>query len=85
MSICKRPCRAGVPIIASGALAQRGIRLLVEPVDRFRDAVNITNAWRPVAINAWAVLLDHLTRMWRLQGRDVDDATRCRSIKTPFT
>jgi putative transposase len=66
MSRYLRPRPPGVPIFFTVALAQRGDCLLVDEVDRLREAVRVTQAERPFAIDAWVVLPDHLHCMWRL-------------------
>lgn len=61
-----RPRLPGVPIFFTVALAQRDSRLLVDEVDRLREAVRATQAERPFGMDAWVVLPDHLHSLWRL-------------------
>jgi putative transposase len=60
------------------------VRLLVEEVGRLREAVRVTRAERPFAVEAWVVLPDHMHCVWTLHEGDVDYATRWRIIKGRF-
>ncbi|MBB1499422.1 transposase [Paracoccus sp. MC1862] len=80
-----RPRLPGVPIFFTVALAQRGSSLLLEEVEQLRQAVRVTRAERPFAIEAWVVLPDHLHCIWRLPEGDTDYPARWRLIKARFS
>ena len=67
------------------ALAARGDDLLLREIEWLRQAVRITRAERPFAIEAWVVLPDHLHAIWTLPPGDNDFSTRWRLIKSRFT
>ena len=67
------------------ALAQRGSRLLVEEIDRLREAVRLTRAERPFDIHAWVVLPDHMHAVWRLPAGDRAYGVRWGAIKSRFS
>jgi len=67
------------------ALQDRGGQLLVDHIQRLREAVALTRAERPFHIDAWVVLPDHLHCVWTLPGGDGDFATRWRLIKSRFS
>lgn len=85
MSRYLRPCRPGASIFFTVALARRGSTLLVEEIDRLREAVAVVRAGRPFAVDAWVVLPDHMHAVWTLPEGDADYATRWRLIKTRFS
>lgn len=80
-----RPKAQGASIFFTVALAEPGSDLLLREVERLRQAVRVTRAERPFAIDAWVVLPDHLHAIWTLPGGDGDFATRWRLIKARFS
>lgn len=85
MSNYIRPKLTGASVFFTVTLQDRGERLLVEHVDRLREAVAMTKAERPFHIDAWVVLPDHLHCVWTLPAQDRDFSTRWRLIKTRFS
>ncbi|TRW98389.1 transposase [Paracoccus sp. M683] len=85
MSRYFRPRLPGVPIFFTVASARRGDRLLVDEIDRLRQAVQVTRAKRAFATEAWVVLPDHLHCIWRLPEGDTDYSVRWRLIKSRFS
>jgi putative transposase len=63
------------------------IRLFSDPsaVERWHRAVAKVQSTRPFAVEAEAVMPDHLHMSWTLPEMDADYATRIRLIKTAFT
>ena len=80
-----RPACAGASVYFTVTLQERGTRLLVDHVQRLREAVAVTKAERPFQIDAWVVLPDHLHCVWTLPGGDGDFSTRWRLIKSRFS
>ena len=85
MSDYLRPRVPGALVFFTVALAARGSWLLVDEVDRLRDAVAATRAERPFGIAAWVVLPDHLHCVWQLPEGDADYSVRWGAIKARFT
>lgn len=85
MSDYIRPKLPGASIFFTVRLERRGDDLLLREVERLRQAVRITRAERPFAIEAWVVLPDHLHAIWTLPEGDHDYATRWRLIKARFS
>ncbi len=65
-------------------LERRGNALLTDRIDLLRDAVRRVRRTRPFAIDAFAVLPDHMHAVWTLPPDDDDFSTRWRLIKTFF-
>jgi len=65
-------------------LLDRRQRLLVEHIDRLREATAWTMRRHPFRIDAFVVLPDHLHAIWTLPENDADFSTRWRLIKTRF-
>jgi putative transposase len=65
-------------------LLERRQRLLVEQIDRLREAIAQTRQRYPFEIDAIVVLPDHLHAVWTLPTDDADFSTRWRLIKTYF-
>jgi putative transposase len=84
MPVYLRPRRPGAVVFFTVTLLDRSSRLLVEEVDRLREAVRVTRSERPFGIRAWVVLPDHLHCVWHLPEGDADYATRWRLIKARF-
>ena len=59
--------------------------LLIEHVDRLRDAFRHGKAKYPFEIQAMVVLPDHLHTVWRLPDGDDDFSSRWRVIKRKFS
>lgn len=85
MSNCIRPNAPGATIFFTVRLQQRGDDLLLREIEHLRQAVRITRAERPFAIEAWVVLPDHLHAIWTLPEADSDYSTRWRLIKARFS
>jgi putative transposase len=66
-------------------LADRRSQLLTEHIDLLRVAFRDTRARHAFAIEAIAVLPDHLHAIWTLPQDDADFATRWRLIKAAFS
>ena len=80
-----RPRVTGARVFFTVNLAQRGSTLLVDEIDRLRDAVRATRVERPFGIDAWVVLPDHLHCVWTLPVGDADFSTRWGASKSRFT
>ena len=80
-----RPKSTGASVFFTVTLQDRGAHLLVDHVERLREAVAVTKAERPFQIEAWVVLPDHLHCVWTLPGGDRDFSTRWRLIKSRFS
>ncbi|WP_323037544.1 REP-associated tyrosine transposase [Pararhodobacter sp.] len=85
MSEYRRPRIPGATVFFTVALAQQGSSLLLDEIDRLRDAVAATRRARPFAIDAFVVLPDHLHCIWTLPDGDTDYSQRWRLIKTRFS
>lgn len=66
-------------------LAQRGTDLLVQEIEALRDAVQTTRRERPMRVDAWVVLPDHMHCVWTLPEGDSDFSTRWSVIKARFS
>ena len=80
-----RPRATGATIFFTVCLAERGSRLLVERIDILREAVRVTRARRPFAIDAWVVLPDHMHAVWTLPAADGNFSDRWGAIKARFS
>jgi putative transposase len=85
MSAYLRPRVPGARVFFTVNLVDRGADTLVRHVDVLRQAVAVTRAKRPFAIDAWVVLPDHMHCVWTLPEGDCDYSTRMASIKAQFT
>ena len=85
MPMYRRPHVSGARVFFTIALADRGSTLLVDEVDRLRDAVRVTRAERPFGIDAWVVLPDHLHCVWTMPAGDAGYSVRWGAIKSRFT
>jgi putative transposase len=65
-------------------LLDRRESLLVDHIDRLRDAVAATRNKYPFEIDAFVALPDHLHAIWTLPPDDADFSIRWRLIKTAF-
>lgn len=66
-------------------LRDRKSCLLVEHIGLLREAVHRTKRAKPFAIDAWAVMPDHMHTVWTLPPGDADYSGRWRSIKGHFS
>ena len=80
-----RPRIGGATIFFTVALETRGSGLLVDEIDRLREAVRRTRQERPFGIDAWVVLPDHIHCMWRLPESDTNYSLRWHLIKARFS
>ena len=85
MSIYIRPKVTGATVFFTVTLAHRGTSLLVEHIDLLRWAVRETLAERPVHVDAWVVLPDHMHAVWTLPAGDRDYGARWGAVKARFT
>ncbi len=85
MSRYLRPKCDGASIFFTVTLADRESDLLVREIDALRQAVRQTLAERPVRIDAWVVLPDHMHCVWTLPEGDADFSTRWSVIKARFS
>lgn len=81
----RRPKVSGACVFFTINLADRGSTLLVEEIERLREAVRQTKAERPFRIDAWVVLPDHMHCVWTLPVGDRDFSTRWGAIKARFS
>lgn len=80
-----RPRIPGATVFFTVALQDRGSRVLVEEVDRLREAVRVTREERPFGVAAWVVLPDHMHTVWMLPEGDADYGRRWGAIKGRFS
>lgn len=80
-----RPRVPGASIFFTVALADRQSDLLLLEVARLREAVRSALAARPVTIDAWVVLPDHMHTVWTLPPGDCDYSGRWAAIKAGFS
>jgi putative transposase len=85
MSRYIRPKVPGACVFFTVNLVDRGADTLVRHVEVLRQAVAVTRAKRPFAIEAWVVLPDHMHCVWTLPEGDSDYSGRMASIKAQFT
>ena len=85
MSCYIRPKVPGACVFFTVNLVDRGADTLVRHVDVLRQAVAVTRAKRPFAIDAWVVLPDHMHCVWTLPEGDADFSGRWREIKGQFS
>ncbi|MBU1396390.1 MAG: transposase [Gammaproteobacteria bacterium] len=67
------------------ALAERKSALLIEQVDRLREAIRVVKFRHPFEIVAMVVMPDHLHAVWRLPSGDTDYPKRWSLIKANFS
>jgi len=85
MSNYLRPHVAGACVFFTVGLANRRSDMLTREIARLRTAVRRTKAERPLAIDAWVVLPDHMHCVWTLPEGDHDFSTRWSVIKARFS
>ena len=85
MSDFRRPNIPGARVFFTVALARRGASLLIDEIEVLREAVRVTRARRPFAIDAWVVLPDHMHCVWTLPEGDANYSDRWGTIKARFS
>jgi putative transposase len=66
-------------------LADRSSHLLVDQIDRLRQAYRIVQKRRPFETIAICILPDHVHAIWSLPDSDIDFSTRWSLIKSGFS
>ena len=84
MSIYVRPRVSGASVFFTVTLAERGSDLLVREIRLLRRAVRETLAERPVTVEAWGVMPDHMHAVWTLPEGDAEYGVRWGAIKARF-
>ena len=86
MTEYRRPRIPGATWFFTVNLAQRqGNHLLLDHIDRLRQAIHRVKSAHPFAIDAIVVLPDHLHCIWTLPEGDSDNAIRWGLIKAGFS
>jgi REP-associated tyrosine transposase len=85
MTTYRRNFIAGASYFFTVNLAERRLRLLTDNIELLRAAFRDTRRRHPFAIDAIAVLPDHLHAIWTLPGGDADFASRWQLIKAGFS
>lgn len=85
MSNYLRPQIPGASIYFTVGLRAHGSDLLLREITLLRSAVQRTLRDRPITVNAWVVLPDHMHCIWTLPEGDHDFSTRWRIIKSRFS
>ena len=85
MSRYIRPILPGATVFFTVALAARGSDLLVREVEALRQSGRVTLAERPVRVDAWVVLPDHMHCVRTLPEGDADYVVRMGAIKARFS
>ncbi|WP_136634536.1 REP-associated tyrosine transposase [Pseudooceanicola onchidii] len=80
-----RPRHSGATIFCTLCLADRRSGLLTQNIDRLRSAVLATLLDRPVTVDAWVVLPDHMHFVWTLPERDEAYSIRIAAMKARFS
>jgi putative transposase len=81
----RRSKAAGGTYFFTVNLADRSSSLLVEHIDKLRQAVGIVKRRHPFDILAWVVLPDHMHAIWTLPPDDHDFSGRWMLIKSGFS
>ena len=84
MSDYIRPRVGGASIFFTVTLAERGSRLLFEEIGLLREAVREILVKRPVTVEAWVVLPDHMHCVWTMPEGDAEYGMRWGAIKARF-
>src|SRR5882757_5588846 len=66
-------------------LADRSSHLLVDKIDRLRQAYRVVQERRPFETIAICILPDHVHAIWKLPEGDADFSTRWSLIKSDFS
>ncbi|MCM2561523.1 hypothetical protein M8756_05560 [Lutimaribacter sp. EGI FJ00015] len=86
MSVYLRPRVTGARVFFTATQAHRGgDLLLLREVALLRCAVRQTRAERPIGIDAWVLLPDHVHAIWALPAGDRAYGVRWGAIKARFT
>ena len=85
MSDYIRPRVGGASIFFTVTLAERGSRLLFEEIGLLREAVREILVKRPVTVEAWVVLPDHMHCVWTMPEGDAEYGMRWGAIKARFS
>ena len=85
MSNYLHPKISGATVFFSVGLRAHGSDLLLREITLLRSAVQRTLRERPVTVNAWVILPDHMHCIWTLPEEDQDFSMRWRIIKTRFS
>ncbi len=80
-----RPKVSGATVFFTVNLADRSSSLLTDRIGELREAVRVTRAERPFAVDAWVVLPDHMHCVWTLPVGDGDYSRRMGAIKARFS
>ena len=85
MSRYRRPRIEGGIFFFTVTLADRSGKLLVQHVERLRQAYRAVRTRLPFATDAICILPDHLHAIWTLPPGDADFASRWSQIKSGFS
>ena len=85
MSNYVRPYIPGASIFFTVRVAPTTGSILTDHIDHLRNAVRLTRADHPFAIDAWVVLPDHIHAVWTLPKDDCDYSKRWSVIKARFS
>ena len=85
MSNYLRPHKPGATVFFTVNLRAQGSNILLQEITLLRSAVQRTLRERPVTVNAWVVLPDHMHCIWTLPPDDHDFSTCWRIIKARFS
>jgi putative transposase len=75
----------GITFFFTIVLADRSSHLLVEQIDRLRQAYRVVQERRPFETVAVCILPDHVHAIWTLPEDDADFSTRWSLIKSGFS
>jgi putative transposase len=81
----RRPSIKGGVFFFTVVLADRSSSLLIEEIDRLRQAYRVVQERRPFETIAVCILPDHLHALWSLPEHDADFAMRWSLIKSGFS
>ena len=76
---------SGIAFFFTVVLADRSSNLLVDEIDRLRQAYRVVQKRRPFKTTAICVLPDHVHAIWELPEGDSDFPTRWSLIKSGFS
>ncbi|MGC1548830.1 MAG: transposase [Rhodanobacter sp.] len=81
----RRVVAAGGTYFFTVNLADRSSHLLIERVDKLRDAVRTVRQRHPFDIVAWVVMPEHIHAIWTLPEGDANYSARWSRIKATFS
>ena len=81
----RRPSTKGGVFFFTVVLADRSSSLLIEEIDRLRQAYRVVQERRPFETIAVCILPDHLHALWSLPEHDADFVMRRSLIKSGFS